>query len=593
MVSGSVDVLDVANMTVSGVTGTSGQVIKSTGGGLVWGTDSDTGSPDGITLITSGSSTKYGTLLAAVAAATAGNSIQLGPGNYSASFTLPEDVTLNSPNSQAIISASNIVLSDHSRIKDLTIIAPDNGIPAILFTGSSDVHIRGITFSGGGPTSICLENSGSGKFDISHTRYDTGQCDTIFQCSTGDIEILHFTFITGTVANALHANGASVIVDGFYVLAADSSVTNGILLSSGSSVEALNLILDDVTNAIHYDGDEASLELGSSLLAATVNDILVDPLLTGTNSELHIFGGHMSRDRINFPPLFWDTANINGNFEDDREGDLATVFLGEIAVGQPERGAESIFGQGDSFVRDMLVYTSSSIGALVDVSAEAASASASTFTLPGTGSGDGLLISTTRTNSGDYYKFAGIKANTTVAMATGTGGMVAEYWTGAAWTDFATSNIQSSNPYYPYGNAMFGRAQSEQIRFDRILANGLWTANDAASLGTGTYWVRFRLTGTIDTAPIFEQFKLHTNRTELNEDGFFESFGTARAIGRLPWDIGMTEPANASPGDQDIYVSDNLNVGRVENLFNTGPTDRIGTAPVSYTHLTLPTTPYV
>jgi len=77
-------------------------------------------------------------------------------------------------------------------------------------------------------------------------------------------------------------------------------------------------------------------------------------------------------------------------------------------------------------------------------------------------------------------------------------------------------------------------------------------------------------------APVLQQSKLHSSRMEVNGDGWPEFFGNARPIGLLPWDLGLTEAASASPSNQDLFVSDLLDVGRIENKFSNGTTDRIG-----------------
>jgi hypothetical protein len=96
------------------------------------------------------------------------------------------------------------------------------------------------------------------------------------------------------------------------------------------------------------------------------------------------------------------------------------------------------------------------------------------------------------------------------------------------------------------------------------------------NLGVEYYWVRFRINSTVTTSPVIDQIKIHSNRTEINSDGWIEYFGKARPIDTLPWDAGLLEAAAASPSNQDLFLSDNLDVGRVENLFANGATDRIG-----------------
>ena len=88
--------------------------------------------------------------------------------------------------------------------------------------------------------------------------------------------------------------------------------------------------------------------------------------------------------------------------------------------------------------------------------------------------------------------------------------------------------------------------------------------------------MRFRVATAITTAPVFEQFKVHTNRTEINDDGFVEYFGTGRPVDILPFDSGSFQAANASPSNQDLWLGDGLGVGRIENQFDDSTTDIVG-----------------
>lgn len=268
-----------------------------------------------------------------------------------------------------------------------------------------------------------------------------------------------------------------------------------------------------------------------------------------------------------------DTYSV---FVDSTEiGESRFIMSNELSVGLPERGRESSIGQGDSFVRGMMVYTQTSGGVFTDVSVQAASADNSTFLFPGTAVNSAIYVSCDLQSKteGDYIKFPGIKIITNTAAVGGE--IVAEYWTGSTWTEFNHMSTRSSDTYLPYAKQIFQRTGSEQIRFD-VSIDGFWQKNDPISSGTNRFWVRFRVVSTLSVAPVFEQFKVHTNRSEINEDGFIEFFGTARPISTLPFDVGSFSAANSSPSNQDLWIGDNLGVGRIENQFDFGTIDRSG-----------------
>lgn len=145
------------------------------------------------------------------------------------------------------------------------------------------------------------------------------------------------------------------------------------------------------------------------------------------------------------------------------------------------------------------------------------------------------------------------------------------------WLPFNTAETMSNAPYIQVPqDSNLDIAGSFQVRYDPALTTKEWGKTDLMGIGTSYYWIRARIVNTLITLPEFEQFKVHSNRMEINGDGWPEYFGTARPFSTLPWDLGLVEAANASPGNQDIFLSDNLAIGRVENSFANGAVDRIG-----------------
>ena len=124
--------------------------------------------------------------------------------------------------------------------------------------------------------------------------------------------------------------------------------------------------------------------------------------------------------------------------------------------------------------------------------------------------------------------------------------------------------------YYPKANNYFGQVgDGHQLRYDSRLAADSWAKNDPISGGTAYYWTRFRIESAIDFAPVFEQLKLHTNRFEINDDGWIEYFGKARPIGQLALSLAQGKPFDGVMANQNLYVSQNIGVGGSDNTFNS------------------------
>ena len=140
----------------------------------------------------------------------------------------------------------------------------------------------------------------------------------------------------------------------------------------------------------------------------------------------------------------------------------------------------------------------------------------------------------------------------------------------------------SNSPYTQYGNAIFERVSSEQIRFDDLTDSTRfdWAKSDPPTTGTSRFWIRFRIATAITTAPIFQQFKVHTNRTEINADGFIEHMGAARDTRTIEGiNLGNTyEVDGFAPKDNNVDFGAIINLKVKKNEFQDGSIDGFGQA---------------
>ncbi len=375
----------------------------------------------------------------------------------------------------------------------------------------------------------------------------------------------------GTFTAYAYADSAELHLGNLHLHGAN--ITTAIHALGATTVSGNNIQITNCTTAVKLE-DTTDFSVG----ALSIGDLVTNHIeIVDSTVVCHVSSGEMDSDKFDFP------ASYSGeiiSFIDHKEGDEGQRIFGELGVGRPERGTESVFGEGDSYTRGMLVYTENTSSAFVDVSADARSASGSTFTFTGTAADNAIYIASSL-SSADVLEHYGIKTSTTTACVIGSGEIVAEYWTGAAWTEFNAMETDSSGQYLPNAKNYFQETGSHQTRYSIELSDA-WTKNDPMSLGTDYYWVRFRIETAVTTAPIFEQFKLHTNRAEINSDGFTEGFGSGRSIGTLPWSTANLQAWASSPTNQDLYTLNStdgsdydLGVGRIENELVTGITDKI------------------
>jgi hypothetical protein len=283
--------------------------------------------------------------------------------------------------------------------------------------------------------------------------------------------------------------------------------------------------------------------------------------------------GQASLSQMSFVPGALITAAI----VDPEEGDEGVNILGELHVGIPELGSEAVFGEGDSYTRGMLVYTYNPAGAVwTDVSTAARSASGSTFTFPAVLVDNAIYVASSLSDGVDVLQHFGIKLDCTIAAVLGGGTIVTEYWTGAAWVAIEQMSTLSSSPYTQYADDLFTRAQSEQLRYPQAFLSA-WTKNDPMTLGTNYYWIRFRISVGITTAPTFQQWKLHTNRFESNADGTTEYFGAARYPRDLQVHLALSRAVvGSAPGNANVAFSATTTLSLIRNQFNNNSIDAFG-----------------
>jgi len=475
------------------------------------------------------------------------------------------------------------------------IIANDINNPLFTTFGFGPTSVQDFSLEGPASSSIFYNNTASIALQVNNCQF----ADALYalHCDKGLIDItnigttptsamenmvrvtesgsvsLHFCDIRSSAAfeNFIYCESGSLNFGDIYLNSPNVNV--GICAVGSSLVSGHNFTMSEGTTALKLDGstlfDSSTLRLEGNLI--THIEIL------NNSVKCHALSGELDTDKFVFSQGY---ANDIMTFVDTKEDDEGFKIFGELGVGRPERGSESVFGEGDSYTRGMLVYTYDG-STYVDVSEEARSASESTFTFPNINSGSAIYVASSLPN-GDYLKHYGIKTKVNTPVTLGTGDIIIEYWNGSIWAEINGMETDAGDKYLPYAENYFHNSGSYQIRYDSELANDNWTKNNPMSISKSYYWMRFRISSDITTTPILEQFKLHTNRKEINSDGYVEYFGSARPKKTLPWSITDAIAWSSSPGDQDLFVLDSddgddydIGFGRTENSFSANARDRI------------------
>jgi len=343
------------------------------------------------------------------------------------------------------------------------------------------------------------------------------------------------------------------------------SATKGLCVNNGGSLifDALGAAL--CTTALETSGNASIVGSGFAAISCTTD------LRTLGTSTVELAGSKISTAKLDI--VDWDNIKMSAN--SDQEDDEALVNLQELQVGAAEKGYETVLGEGDSYTRGMLCYTETPGGVFTDRSEAAKSASGSTVQFDGVAADNSIYLASTLNNGVDYLKFFGNKTKIDTAIVLGGGEIVIEYWNGAAWQEVNGFETDAGDRYYPHAKNYFQDLGSHQIRYDISLTIDTWTANDPMSLGTDYYWLRYRIKTAITTSPIIEQFKLHTNRFEINADGFEEKFGKCRSTKQLNLSLAEGKPFEGSMQSETLYISQDIGFGGVNNKF-TATGDKTG-----------------
>lgn len=343
------------------------------------------------------------------------------------------------------------------------------------------------------------------------------------------------------------------------------------IFSTGSPIVTLNGI------------EFSNLDIGIDMESGTwiLNSVNIDDTVDAdVNTHIIVKGApkirtNGSRYDTSKTLLLNTPESFDGNFINYKPGDKSFWITSKLNVGLPDVPRESAFGGGNSYNTAALFYEFNG-STFNDVKPSLLNPDDSnSWSFPNNNTDTALYISNLY-----QVQFLGLKIELDSIADLGAGDLIFEYWDGSSWFEFNYSVTQSDGEYLPLGNNKLNtETGSFQIRFDDRIQSD-WDLNDPISLGIDRYWVRIRIASAITTSPIIDTIKVHSHRTEINEDGYIEFFGNARPIAALPIAYGTFEAASSSPSNSDVYASDNLFAGRKENRFQNNTKDETGIAEI-------------
>lgn len=486
--------------------------------------------------------------------------------------------TYNEDNPIAI--NTGYVISGLGGITDGRVYCINAGQPALIMAGNC--LVERISFWG---CDTCVESSSGTPFVADCYAVACGiGC---YAHGTSVMQISRFPVVNATVAGYIAEGTADINVNAGSVTSTGAPTPYGILVDGGridanatrmlncaSCVHVVNggtascnsLVLERCQSAFHM-GDACDLTIGSTI----IDD---DPswtshiYATGPTGTVRGSGSTMTSELISIG------AGVDQNlFYITRPGGIgsASVVTGNLSVGTRNVPTQSFFGGGQSYLSCMRVLTNTNLeaGTWNDITSAVADPATVATLFAGTGVDNCLYIGCTE---GVFYATA-VLNNTAISG----GELEFSYWNGAAWTTFTIMILETYMPYRNLGYVPFsgGSGTRHVISFGRMPGWSLVSLN-----GTPMFPIRVRITSAITTIPAVDQIRLLPSTSVFTTDGFRALSGNARIWKPISWHVNLAKPGLSSPTDQDVRISDTLEIGLTENVFSglAATVDRIGFA---------------
>lgn len=535
--------------------------------------------------------------------------INLAGGLYTESATLTVGAgihILGTGDSTVITTSNNNVnlfnLLDQSDLSSVTIIGPTNAYTVSITDPGSIVSLKFIKFSN------CVHPVYINGTDCTVNLYDLAlrgssvTMDNAIEVHAGDVNIYTLSIVGIKGTNIIYGTSSSSYIHAWVVnCESDSNMNTLAYITDGARFRGESMKCNVSGTAIYFDNATVDLidthinhptigiDMGpngtSYLTMNGVNVLLatsLDMRIQNSTSSVLAQNTYLRDSFIEFTNGIPTIQYVMNHFSSDI-GLESLITKASLAVGSPDRPSKASLGEGHAYTRGMIVYQYDTVNGFTDVTQQAHSYTGSTFGFSSVATNSAIYLSTTLKTDGTYVKFFGAEVKIDTAGVAGGGSILPEYWNGSAWVPFTVMRTNGMSPYYPTTTSLVSLpAGTYQFRFNARI-NDAWTANDPIGLGINTYWMRLRIASTITTSPLVEQVLLHSNQSKINSDGWMEFYGKARPVARMPWNYGMLQPAVSSPSNQDQFLSDTLDVGKIENLFGNNATDRIGfLAPVPF-----------
>jgi hypothetical protein len=342
----------------------------------------------------------------------------------------------------------------------------------------------------------------------------------------------------------------------------NTQITDCSFIGLSSAMIFTNMIVGVYINTI-YASDISYAIINTPTITSGLTEIYANGI-TSDNSYGPVARTYAVASTEVFTFQFGDVSHYNCTEEPKPKGvsgvyiDVAPFepaverVLIDQSVGVPEQPHESWVGTGKVTMRRLEVYLFSG-GVYSNIGTTLC---AGTPVSLGTASGNilyvGVNLNDQSNNPAQHYA---LQFETTIASSGGT--WVIEYWDNLSWTPFPTMMYETAYPYTPSPSLQvpFETTTDTTILYSPGIYRGTitggvtyfqWQTSNPPSLSSSLYWIRYRITSLLSTAPTISKVSYVSHSQQIDYHGSTLYYGVARPSSIVNWGSAAFAPVPAA-----------------------------------------------
>ena len=335
---------------------------------------------------------------------------------------------------------------------------------------------------------------------------------------------------------------------------------NGLYVNNNGSLE-LNLFTAYYNNTGLVLGSTGTSSIIRASTLQISDSLSLDFDIQATDGIIQLFTCEIDEELINNP----NNVKLNAKIFSDKNNKRYQTMTGDLRIGSVINPSSTAFGEGkyNTYVYNVFSNNNLEEGTWIDNTTSAKSLLAPFDLFQGVTAGNCFYV-------GFINNIPGVKISITEATSNvhTKDDIIWEYWNGSDWVSVLCMQIEIAVPNYYIIDSFisFVKKQDIYFRIKKTTDMPLKTINNISRR-----WIRCRIVNDISSIPKAEYIKIHTNSTEIYNDGMIFFYGDARNVGTLYLTSASISASSSTSADQILYLTDTFNIIRKNNkyLYNT------------------------